>query len=111
MPEPNQIQAQCGVTIEPIPELDKGHSEWFLEEFEIFTRRQELERAILKSADLLEKGDYDPVEKLIKENNNVIRDKEVELFSNIFRSSIDKEPILFNLFCSWIIPYNVWYNS
>ena len=36
-------------------------------ECEGFTRRQELERAILKSADLLEKGDYDPVEKLIKD--------------------------------------------
>jgi replicative DNA helicase len=38
-----------------------------LTEFEGFTRRQELERAILKSADLLEKGNYDPVEKLIKD--------------------------------------------
>lgn len=67
MPEPNQIQAQCGILIEPIPELDTGHHDWFLEEFESFTRRQELERAILKSADLLEKGEYDPVEKLIKD--------------------------------------------
>jgi replicative DNA helicase len=38
-----------------------------MSEFEAFTRRQELERAILKSADLLEKGTYDPVEKLIKD--------------------------------------------
>jgi replicative DNA helicase len=38
-----------------------------MEEFEGFTRRQELERAILKSADLLEKGNFDPVEKLIKD--------------------------------------------
>lgn len=67
MPETNQIQAQCGVTIESIPELEPGHYEWFLTEFESFTRRQELERAILKSADLLEKGEYDPVEKLIKD--------------------------------------------
>jgi predicted ATP-dependent serine protease len=36
-------------------------------EFEGFTKRQELERAILKSADLLEKGEFDPVEKLIKD--------------------------------------------
>jgi replicative DNA helicase len=32
-----------------------------------FTKRQELERAILKAADLLEKGEFDPVEKLIKD--------------------------------------------
>ena len=38
-----------------------------MQEFESFTRRQELERAILKAADMLEKGDYDPVEKLIKD--------------------------------------------
>jgi replicative DNA helicase len=38
-----------------------------MEEFEGFTRGQELERAILKSADLLEKGNFDPVEKLIKD--------------------------------------------
>jgi len=67
MPEPTQIKASTGIDIDPIPELESGHHDWFLEEFETFTRRQELERAILKSADLLEKGDFDPVEKLIKD--------------------------------------------
>lgn len=67
MPEPLQIKAVANIEIELIQELDEGHYEWFLEEFESFTRRQELERAILQSADLLEKGDYDPVEKLIKD--------------------------------------------
>lgn len=67
MPEPAQIKATTGIAIDTIPELDQGHYDWFLEEFEQFTKRQELERAILKSADLLEKGEYDPVEKLIKD--------------------------------------------
>jgi len=67
MPDPLQIKATCGMDIEMIPDLNDGHYEWFLEEFEGFTKRQELERAILKSADLLEKGDFDPVEKLIKD--------------------------------------------
>jgi replicative DNA helicase len=67
MPESSQIKATTGTTIDRIEDLDKGHYDWFLEEFEAFTRRQELERAILKSADLLEKGEYDPVEKLIKD--------------------------------------------
>ena len=67
MPELNQIKATTGITLELIEELDEGHCNWFLEEFESFTKRQELERAILKSADLLEKGEYDPVEKLIKD--------------------------------------------
>ena len=67
MPEPVQIKATTGIEINSIPELDDGHYEWFLEEFEAFTKRQELERAILKAADLLEKGEYDPVEKLVKD--------------------------------------------
>ena len=67
LPDQEQIKAVTGVEIEIIPELEQGHLDWFLDEFEKFTRRQELERAILKSADLLEKGEYDPVEKLIKD--------------------------------------------
>jgi KaiC/GvpD/RAD55 family RecA-like ATPase len=67
MPERSQIKAATGVALQPIEGLNEGHFDWFLEEFEGFTRRQELERAILKSADLLEKGEYEPVEKLIKD--------------------------------------------
>lgn len=67
LPDPTQIKAVTGTDIETIPELDSGHYEWFLQEFESFTKRQELERAILQSADLLEKGEFDPVEKLIKD--------------------------------------------
>ena len=67
LPDSTQIKALTGIDIEVIPELSQGHYEWFFEEFESFTKRQELERAILKSADLLEKGDFGPVEKLIKD--------------------------------------------
>jgi len=67
LPNSEQIAAVTGVQLKIVPELDQGHLDWFLEEFESFTRRQELERAILKSADLIEKGDYNPVERLIKD--------------------------------------------
>ena len=67
LPTREQIKAATGTALAEIPDLNEGHTEWFMQEFEAFTRRQELERAILKSADLLEKGEYDPVEKLIKD--------------------------------------------
>ena len=67
LPTREQISAATNVKLAEIPDLNEGHTEWFMTEFEAFTRRQELERAILKSADLLEKGEYDPVEKLIKD--------------------------------------------
>ena len=62
-----QINAVSSNNFSPVDGIASDHISWFLEEFENFTKRQELERAILKAADLLEKGEYDPVEKLIKD--------------------------------------------
>ena len=67
LPTTEQIAAVTGVSLTPAHDLREEHYDWFMEEFEGFSRRQELERAILKAADLLEKGEYDPVEKLIKD--------------------------------------------
>jgi archaellum biogenesis ATPase FlaH len=67
MPTHEQVRAVTSVDLKHVPDLTEDHYSWFMQEFEGFTRRNELERAILKSADLLEKGDYDPVEKLIKD--------------------------------------------
>jgi len=67
MPVLEQVVAATNTKLSHVPDLTEDHFEWFMTEFEAFTRRQELERAILKSADLLEKGEYDPVEKLIKD--------------------------------------------
>ncbi len=66
LPTLKQIEVTTGVKLFQVDEMNEGHVDWALTEFERFTRRQELERAILKSADLLEKGDYGPVESLIK---------------------------------------------
>jgi len=66
LPDRAQVKAVTGTILDEIPhELDQV--DWFLDEFEGFTRRVELERAISKSVTLLDKGDFDPVEKLIKD--------------------------------------------
>jgi len=67
LPTYEQVKAVTGVELKPVPDISESHNDWFLAEFEGFTKRQELERAILKSADLLEKGTYEPVEKIIKD--------------------------------------------
>ena len=67
MPTAKQIKAVTNTELKPVPDLTDNHYDWFMTEFEAFTRKQELERAILKCADLLEKGEYDPVEKIIKD--------------------------------------------
>jgi KaiC/GvpD/RAD55 family RecA-like ATPase len=68
LPERKQVKAMTGYALEELPDsINDGHTDWFLEEFEAFTKQKELERAIMKCADLLEKGDFSPVEKLIKD--------------------------------------------
>ena len=67
MPDRLQISATTGIKLQPVPDLTEGHYDWFMTEFESFTKRQEIERAVLKAADLLEAGDFDPIEKLIKD--------------------------------------------
>ena len=67
LPTIDQVKAVTGVELKPAKDLNEEHYDWFMEEFEGFTRQKELERAILKAADLLEKNEYDPVEKLIKD--------------------------------------------
>lgn len=47
-------------------DLREEHYDWLLQDFETFIKHKGLERAILASADLLEKGEYGPVEDLIK---------------------------------------------
>jgi archaellum biogenesis ATPase FlaH len=66
MPEAQIVNAACGMDLNPA-ELPSENYTWLMNEFEQFSRHKGLERAILKSADLLEKGDYGPVEKMIKD--------------------------------------------
>jgi replicative DNA helicase len=67
MPIVEQINAATNNTFTQVPGMTDDHTNWFLEEFEDFTKQKELERAILAAADLLEKGNFGPVEKLIKD--------------------------------------------
>jgi len=67
VPSFEQINAIDNQELKPIENVAEAYIDWFLDEFEKFTKRQELERAILRAADHLEKGEYEPVEKLIKD--------------------------------------------
>jgi len=68
LPEVNQINSKTGSKLQDVvTEQLEEHSNWLLDEFEQFSRHKELERAILDSADLLEKGDYGLVEAKIKD--------------------------------------------
>ena len=66
LPTPDIINAATGSNLKAAESLREEHFEWLLNDFETFTRHKGLEQAILESADLLEKGEYGPVEEKIK---------------------------------------------
>jgi archaellum biogenesis ATPase FlaH len=66
MPMVDMVNAACETDLKTVGELQDEHFDWLLVEFETFSRHKALEAAILKSADYLEKGEYGPVEDLIK---------------------------------------------
>ena len=67
LPEVDQVNAKFDIKLKSAKDLDASHFSWLLDEFETFSRHKALERAILESADLLEKGDYGPVEDKVKD--------------------------------------------
>ena len=67
LPELDIVNTSCGTTLKDASSIGQEHTDWLLDTFEQFSRHKALERAILKSADLLEKGEYGPVEGLVKE--------------------------------------------
>jgi archaellum biogenesis ATPase FlaH len=48
-------------------QLQENHYDWLLQDFETFSKHKALEAAILKSADLLESGEYGACEDLVKQ--------------------------------------------
>jgi archaellum biogenesis ATPase FlaH len=67
LPDFDMVNASCRTALKKPEDVKEGHLDWLMDEFESFTRHKALERAILASADLLEKHNYGEVEALIKE--------------------------------------------
>ena len=76
MPEVSIVNAACQTDFQAVT-LPKENYDWLMDEFESFSRHKALERAILKSADMLEKGEYSPVEKLIKDAIQISLNKDM----------------------------------
>ena len=66
MPTPDIINAACATDFKVNHDLREEHFDWLLQDFETFIRHKGLEKAILESADELEKGEYGSVEEKIK---------------------------------------------
>lgn len=84
IPTVEQIKGETNVSLQKISIDDDTMIEWFLDEFEKFTRHETLKRVILESADLIEKGEYDPIEKLVKDavQISLTRDLGIDYFDD-----------------------------
>jgi len=76
MPEAKIVNAATHSDFAQIT-LPKENYDWLMDEFENFSRHKGLERAIIKSSDLLESGDYGPVEKLVKDAIQISLNKDM----------------------------------
>ena len=76
MPETNIVNVATRSEFEAI-QIPKENYEWLMNEFENFSRHKGLERAIIESSDLLEAGEYGPVEKLIKDAIQISLNKDM----------------------------------
>jgi archaellum biogenesis ATPase FlaH len=84
LPTLAQVKAETGTSLEKVDGFDDTMNDWFLDEFESFTRHETLKRVVLESADLIEKGEYDPIEKLVKDavQISLTRDLGIDYFED-----------------------------
>lgn len=90
MPEVQIVNTACAIDLAAV-NLPSENYLWLMDEFENFSRHRGLERAIISSADLLEKGEYGPVERLIKDAIQISLNKDMgtDYFSDP-RSRLEK---------------------
>jgi archaellum biogenesis ATPase FlaH len=66
LPTFDMVNAATDAGLKDPGQLAENHYDWLLQDFETFSKHKALEKAILDSADLLEKGEYGRCEELVK---------------------------------------------
>ena len=66
LPTFDMVNAATDSNLKDPGQLQENHYDWLLQDFETFSKHKALESAILKSADLLESGQYGACEDLVK---------------------------------------------
>ena len=66
LPTFDMVNASTQSDLKDPGQLAENHYDWLLQDFETFSKHKALEAAILKSADLIESGEYGACEDLVK---------------------------------------------
>lgn len=67
LPSARIINVEKGTDFSELEKITESDKEWFVETVEKFCRHKAIEQAILKGADLLEKGNYGDLEKMVRD--------------------------------------------
>jgi hypothetical protein len=76
LPSPKIVNAKYKTDFEQV-EMNESHKDWFLDTIEGFCKRKAMEQAIHKGSEMLEKGEYGDLEKLIKDATLVSLQREM----------------------------------
>jgi archaellum biogenesis ATPase FlaH len=67
LPTFDMVNAATNSNLKDPGQLQENHYDWLLQDFETFSKHKALEEAIIKSADLIESGQYGACEDLVKQ--------------------------------------------
>ncbi len=67
LPKFQQVRAETGIEFDYFDNISDGHQEAFLDEIEEFCKNRALAEAVLASTDLIDKGNYGEVERLVRD--------------------------------------------
>lgn len=87
LPRPEQIEAETSIKIKTEP-VTRDQIAYCSTEIETFCRRKALEKAILESPALIDKGDYGKVEQIIKEAIQISLNKNIGI--NYFENPLER---------------------
>jgi len=88
LPKTVQVNTETGMNFEIIEDITIQHQESFLDEIEGFCKNRAIADAVITSSDLIEKGNYAEVERLVREA--ILISLQSDLGTNYFENPRDR---------------------
>lgn len=84
LPTPEQVEAETGVKVPKLENVDDSHIRWFLDNIEEFCRHKAMEALVYEGPTLIAKGAYSELERRSKENMMISLQKDLgtDYFAN-----------------------------
>ena len=88
LPTPEQVKAETNLDLPIIPNIQKNHVDWFLDEISGFCRHKAMEALVYEGPQLIAQGDYAELERRSKEN--MLISLQTELGTDYFANPLER---------------------